>query len=100
MLKNLMIAALCVFALSSQSLAETVNEREHNQGHRIYSGISQGSMTRREAARATADLARIQARETRFRQSGAGYSARERAITQHALNHNSRQIYRLKHNGR
>lgn len=80
--------------------AESVNQRERHQGSRVYRGVQSGQLNPYETRRVTRNLAHIQNAENRFRQSGCGYTARERYATQAMLNRSSNRIYRLKHNGR
>ncbi len=95
----LLLAALTALALSPAQ-AQPVNQRERNQGSRIYNGVSGGQLTRAETANASRDLARIQCRENYYRATGGSYTPAERHATQRQLNRSSRQIYRLRHNGR
>lgn len=99
MLKTALIlgVVLCTLVVGPAQ-AEGVNQRERHQGSRIYGGIQNGELSRGEARRVSRDLAHVQRVEDRFRQSGSGYSARERCATQAMLNRSSNRIYRLKHN--
>ncbi len=69
-------------------------QRNINQEERIHNGITNGSLTNREAGRLEGDEAHVDRMESRrdtLRQTGR---------IQRADNRDSRQIYRLKHNNR
>jgi hypothetical protein len=97
---SLLIAALFVVAASTASMAgpRGINCRQHREQQRINQGIGSGELTRREAVRLEAGLARIRTYE-RFARSDGNLTARERAHIQQALNRESRSIYRQKHDG-
>jgi hypothetical protein len=72
-----------------------INRRQARQQNRIYQGIASGSLTEREAARLERQEGRIDALEAKDRRNGL--SPRERTQLERDLNHESRQIYRQKH---
>ena len=76
-----------------------IDRRERRQSNRIRSGVNNGSLTRREARRLSAQQARIRAHERRARADGR-VTARERISLQRQENRASRNIYRKKHNRR
>ena len=108
-MKTILGIAFGVFALtialSSESSAQgrfkskSINAREHNQAQRIRQGMQSGELTARETGRLAAEQVRIHRQEERFRESGEGFSVRERERLQRELNESSRQIYRQKHDG-
>jgi hypothetical protein len=73
-----------------------IDQREHNQGTRIYNGIASGELTRPEARRLEAGQAHVMRVENRAKSDGV-VTARERAHLQHEENQQSRRIYRQKH---
>jgi hypothetical protein len=83
---SLVMAAVFVLGLSAVSMAG-INRREYRE------------LTRREAGRLEAGLARIKTDERFARMSGGGISPRERARLEREMNRESRAIYRQKHDG-
>jgi hypothetical protein len=76
-----------------------INHRERRQQHRIGRGVRSGELTRRETVRLERGERRIRRNEREAREDGH-VTARERAGLQRELNHESRRIYRAKHNRR
>ncbi len=95
---SLFIAAVFVLGLGIVSMAG-INCREYREQQRINQGIRSGELTRREAERLEAGMARIRTDERFARMSGGGISSRERARLERELNRESRAIYRQKHDG-
>jgi len=95
---TLFLAAVVVLGLSSVSMAG-INRREYREQQRINQGIRSGELTRREAGRLEAGLARIRTDERFARMSGGGISPREHARLEREMNRESRAIYRQKHDG-
>jgi hypothetical protein len=95
---SLFIAAVFVLGVSSVSMAG-INRREYREQQRINQGIRSGELTRREADRLEAGMARIRTDERFARMSGGGISPAERARLDRELNRESRAIYRQKHDG-
>jgi hypothetical protein len=93
---SLFIAAVFVLGVTTVSMAG-INHREYREQQRINQGIRSGELTRREATRLEAGLARIRTNERFARMSGGGISPRERARLDRELNRESRGIYRQKH---
>ena len=99
-LLSFFIAGVFVLGLSAVSIAgpRGINYRERREHQRIGQGIRSGELTRREAARLEAGLARIRANERFARRDGV-ITPRERARLDRELNRESRAIYHQKHDG-
>jgi len=99
-LLSFFIAGVFVLGLSAVSIAgpRGINYRERRQQQRIGQGIRSGELTRREAARLEAGLARIRINERFARRDGV-ITPRERARLDRELNRESRAIYHQKHDG-
>jgi len=97
---SFLVAAVFVLGASAVSMAGTrgINSREYREQQRINQGIRSGELTRREARRLEAGLARIRIDE-RYARSSGGISPHERARLERELNRESRGIYRQKHDG-
>ena len=95
---SLFVAVVFVLGVSAVSMAGShgINQREYREQQRINQGIRSGELTRREARRLEAGLARVRIDE-RFARSDGHLSANERARLNRELNHESRSIYRQKH---
>ena len=98
---SFLFVSLFVLGASGASMAGTprINKREHNEQQRINQGIRSGELTRREADRLEAGMARIRTNERFARMSGGGINPRERVRLNRELNRESRAIYRQKHDG-
>jgi hypothetical protein len=83
---------------SSQRMQADV-QRNINQQRRIEQGVQSGALTNKETATLEQGQARIDRKEARAGADGH-ISAGEQARIQHAENHQSKQIYREKHNNR
>ena len=80
--------------------AETIHDRNFKQQGRIRQGAASGQLTRGEIARLEREQ-RYNYRQTALdRRDGGVFTAGERAQAQRRLNQSSRDIARLKHNGR
>jgi hypothetical protein len=75
-----------------------VHQRLANQEQRINRGISCGRLTPYETARLWDINARIRYEEMLMKSDGR-LTGRERFQLHHDINHSSRAIYRMKHNG-
>lgn len=97
---SLLLAGVVVLGASIVSMAgpRGINHREYRDQRRIGQGIRSGELTRREARGLEAGLARIRVDERFARRDGV-ITPRERARLNHELNHESRAIYRQKHDG-
>jgi len=73
-----------------------LDQREHNQAHRIHQGVKSGELTRPETRRLARGEARLHRNEARAKSDGV-VTARERAHLQHEANVESHRIYRQKH---
>lgn len=76
-----------------------VNNRQERQQNRIYSGVQNGSLNRRETARLGKQQYALNRKEARFRASGNGMSNSERARLERQQNQMSQNIYQQKHDG-
>ena len=83
---------------ATAALAGPSTAREARQQARIAQGNASGQLTAAEAVRLERGEARIEAERRAFWSDGR-LSPRERAKLTRDLNRESRQIYRLKHNG-
>lgn len=97
---SFLFAAVFVLGASAVSMAgpRGINGREYREQQRINQGIRSGELTRREARRLEAGLARIRIDE-RFARADGHVSPRERARLDRELNRESRGIYHQKHDG-
>jgi hypothetical protein len=97
---SFLVAALFVLGASAVSMAgpRGINRSQYLEQRRIKQGIRSGELTRREAVRLEAGLARIRIQE-RFARADGHLSYRERARLNRALSRESRAIYRQKHDG-
>ena len=97
---SFLFAAAFLLGASAVSMAgpHGINAREHREQQRINQGIRSGELTRREARRLEAGLARIRIDE-RYARADGNVTPRERARLERELNRESRGIYRQKHDG-
>ena len=97
---SFLFVAVFVLGASAVSMASTprINKREYHEQQRINQGIRSGELTRREAERLEAGIAKIRVDE-RYAKSDGNVSPRERARLNRELNRESRAIYRQKHDG-
>jgi len=97
---SFMLATAFALGASAVSFAgpRGVNAREHREQQRINQGIRSGELTRHEARRLEAGLARVRVDE-RFARADGNLSPRERVRLQRELDRESRNIYRQKHDG-
>ena len=78
-----------------------INARQRRQQARIKQGINSGELTRSEATHLEKQEAAIQAQKLEDKaQNGGKLTTGERKQIRHELNHESRAIYRKKHNAR
>lgn len=82
---------------SSQRMQANV-QRNINQEKRIQQGMASGALTEREAARLEAGQARVGRREALAGADGH-VGPREQRVIQQSQKHQSRQIFRQKHDG-
>src|SRR5437660_647322 len=97
---SLFVAAVFVLGASAVAMAGSrgIDRREYREQRRINQGIRSGELTRREAERVEAGLARIRIDE-RFARADGHVTPRERARLERELNRESRAIYHQKHDG-
>jgi len=102
-MKRITLMVVLVAAMTSVAgvaLAHTprIDRREARQQVRIHAGVRSGSLTRGEAVRLRAGQRHVHRMEWRAKADGR-LTARERFRIARAQNHQSRRIYRFKHNG-
>ena len=101
-MKNVRIFTLLAFAgLALPAAAQTpstprVDQRQANQERRIEAGEKSGALNAREAARLEKGQARVQKMEDRAVADGK-VTKKERRRLEKAQDHQSRRIYREKH---
>ncbi len=83
-------------AISQAVVAETINNRQHNQFSRIGQGIKSGQLTAKESKRLLKQQAHIARTKNRFKSDGQ-FTRKERARVQHKQTHASYQIFKQKH---
>jgi hypothetical protein len=84
----------------SQTVSATgFKDRQHQQKHRIQSGIASGQITHREAKHLYRDQRQIRQLRRHFLADG-DLSRRERNTLKERLDRSSNRIYRYKHNHR
>ena len=97
----IVVLALGVASFAGIAMAGTatprIDRREARQQARIHQGVKSGALTPRETARLEAGQAHIDHMEARAKADGH-VTAGERARITRAENHESRAIYRKKHN--
>jgi hypothetical protein len=87
--------------LVTPAFAGRINNRRENQQDRIAQGIASGELTAREAARLEGGEARLNAEVADMRKdNGGSLTKRDRIAINRQQNKLSREIYRLKHDGR
>ena len=97
--------AVAMFAITFAGIASActatprIDRREVRQDRRIEQGVRSGALTPREDMRLRAGQAHIDRMEARAQADGQ-VSMRERARITRAQNHESRAIWRKKHNRR
>jgi hypothetical protein len=85
-------------AASANPRSPWINRREHRQAWRIHQGVKSGELTPGEARRLRAQERDIRWDEREAKSDGK-LTVAERRHLNRELNHSSRDIYRLKHNG-
>ena len=100
-LQILALAAAIGLAGALPAAAQSIDQRQANQEHRIQQGERSGALTPHEAHRLQMQHRRIaiQTHRMRMRQGGRLTMA-QRARIQREQNHANREIARLKHNDR
>lgn len=90
------VAFMLVAGAASAQTTNQIMQRNANQQARIEQGVQSGALTNREAAHLERGEARINRAEARALSDGT-LSKGERAHITHMQNHESRAIYRQKH---
>jgi hypothetical protein len=99
---RILSVAACVLTVGAGlalAAGANVKGRQVHQQRRIAQGARSGELTREEARRIEKNAAAIHRSVVRDRVDGGGFTPRERVKAQHRLNHQSRAIYRQKHDG-
>lgn len=102
-MKTLLLALATVATLAGAvpAAAQGIDQREHRQEQRIQQGERSGALTPREAGRLQHREMRLHRTEARMRWRNDGrLNHRQRERLARMENHDSRAIYRLKHNDR
>ena len=84
---------------SAHSVTQRVDRREARQTWRVRQGVQSGQLTRAEARRLRRGQGRVRRMEHRSNRDGV-VTQRERFRMENFQDRQSRQIWRLKHNGR
>jgi len=92
------LALIISVTMSTLSFAETplLDERQHNQKHRIGQGIKSGELTARESKHLIKDQRQLHKMERKAKSDGV-VTRKERARLQHKANKESAKIARNKH---
>ncbi len=98
-LAALMLVSTLAGVASAHPYSPRIDRREARQHARIRAGWHQGDLTRAEARRLRVGQRHVHRMERRFKADGH-LSMRERARIQRVQNHQSRRIWRMRHNGR
>ncbi len=93
----LTLAFIAVPALAQSTDTPRIDKREAIQSDRIEQGMNSGALTPAETARLDRGQAHVQAAEAAAKSDGT-VNRHERIALTRAQNHQSRRIYRLKHN--
>jgi hypothetical protein len=97
--KTIVVSAVLIalpFAAAAGTRDPGVNQRQHNQQHRIQHGVKSGELTRGEARRLQAEQRHIRHAEARYKADGRLGPA-ERADLHRDLDRSSRHLYDQKH---
>ncbi len=98
---GLMTGTILVASSASAFAENEVNERQQRQQERIANGVANGSMTAHETAKVEHQEAAIHHEVRTDRAANGGkLTPQEHAQVNRQQNHESREIYRDKHNGR
>ena len=95
------IAGIATLAVAMPAFAQPVEHREVRQQERILQGARSGELTPHEVRHLEHRENRLQRREAIMRaRDGGRLTHFDRVRLERRENHDSRAIYRLKHNGR
>lgn len=89
--------ALVSFAQEGNNRHRGINERQHNQQKRIWDGVQDDELNKKEFRRLEMEQSQIRRQERRFKSDG-DFTKVERARVQHNQNQASRHIHRAKNN--
>lgn len=100
-IKHFVVAA-AAFAIASSAFAGPndtpgIDKREANQEKRIEQGVKSGALTQKEAANLERGQARVEKMEAKAKADGK-VTRQERKRIHKAQDHQSKKIYRAKHN--
>ena len=100
LLALVMLFGILVFPMTTfaEPGSNVINKRLYRQKGRIFHGINNGLLTRREARRLGAEQAKIRVDKFYAKHNDGHIGPREFIYLNHELTHSSRHIYRLKHN--
>lgn len=97
----LALGALATVGVAVPAAAQSVNQRQYGQEHRIRQGERTGQLTPAEARRLQFLEMRLRRTEARMRwRSGGGLTWQERRRLRAMERRDNAEIYRLKHNYR
>jgi hypothetical protein len=102
-MKTLILGLIAAATLASAlpAMAQAIPAREHMQQQRIEQGARTGALTPRQTARLEHREVATHRLAVRLRQAHGGrLTQHDRMIVRHALNRDSRAIYRMKHDHR
>jgi len=102
LLASVMLVGIMVFPTTTfaEPGSKVINKRQYRQKGRIFHGINNGSLTRREARRLGAEQVKIRVDKFYAKHNDGHIGPREFVYLNHELNQSNRHIYRLKHNDR
>jgi len=96
-LKSVATTASAILFIGSLAVTEAgINQRQRRQQRRIYQGAKSGQLTGKEFNKLERGEAKIERDEFKARSDG-NFTPKERAKINRELNHESRQIYKEKH---
>ena len=100
-MKRIAAVLFATTLVASVSNAATIYQRRENQQDRIAGGIASGNLSAREAARLERQQAILGNEIHDFRAlDGGKLTKSERVLINHQQNQLSRNIYRVKHDGK
>ncbi len=102
-MKNLILGLVAAAALAGAlpAMAQSIPAREQMQQQRIEQGVRTGALAPRTAAHLEHREMATHRLAVRLREAHGGQlTRRDRMVVRHALNRDSRAIYRLKHDHR
>ena len=91
------VAVVGMFLIVGVGLAENIKKREKRQQQCINEGVESGELTKKEAAKLTAQEAKLHREIKKDRKDGGGLTAKERAKISAKQDRLSRRIAKQKH---